>query len=40
MVNKEIDKPCRAAVSRRAFLRGAGIAAVGLAASRRTLAAG
>jgi uncharacterized protein YcbK (DUF882 family) len=37
-VNKDMDKPARAGVSRRAFLRGAGIAAVGMAASRRTLA--
>jgi uncharacterized protein YcbK (DUF882 family) len=38
MVNKDIGKPARAGVSRRAFLRGAGIAAVGVATSRRTLA--
>jgi uncharacterized protein YcbK (DUF882 family) len=37
-VNKHIGKTSRAGVSRRAFLRGAGIAAVGVAASRRTLA--
>jgi uncharacterized protein YcbK (DUF882 family) len=38
IVNKHIDTLPRAGVSRRAFLRGAGIAAVGVAASRRTLA--
>jgi uncharacterized protein YcbK (DUF882 family) len=38
MVNRDIDKVKRAGVSRRAFLRGAGIAAVGVVASRRTLA--
>jgi uncharacterized protein YcbK (DUF882 family) len=37
-VNNDLDKPFRAALSRRAFLRGAGSAAVGFAASRRTLA--
>ena len=39
-MNKHIDKFPRAGVSRRAFLRGAGIAAVGVAATRRTLAQG
>ncbi len=37
-MNSELDKPARRGVSRRAFLRGAGIAAVGVAASRRALA--
>jgi uncharacterized protein YcbK (DUF882 family) len=37
-VNSDIDKSARPGVSRRAFLRGAGIAAVGVAASRRSLA--
>ena len=36
-MNNDLDKVKRAGVSRRAFLRGAGIAAVGVAASRRTL---
>ena len=38
MVNKDIGEEKRAGVSRRAFLRGAGFVAVGVAASRRTLA--
>jgi uncharacterized protein YcbK (DUF882 family) len=38
IVNKDLSKKQQAGLSRRAFLRGAGIAAVGVAASRRTLA--
>ncbi len=37
-MNNEIDRKSQAALSRRAFLWGAGIAAVGLAGSRRSLA--
>lgn len=37
-MNKDLSKKQQAGLSRRAFLRGAGIAAVGVAASRRTLA--
>jgi len=38
IVNKDIAKKQQAGLSRRSFLRGAGIAALGVAASRRTLA--